>query len=80
MEEHPFVDEIMAIPVPRNFKFPKLLYYDGSTDPQEHLTTFNVKMMVSHASPSVKCQVFPTTLEGATLMWFPRLPPRSVSS
>lgn len=78
--DHPFIDEVMSEQVHHNFRFPKMRHYDGTSDPQEHLTAFNVKVMVSHISSRVKCQVFPTTLEGPTLVWFSQLPRRSVYS
>lgn len=63
---HPFVKEIMTDPFPKNFKSILIETYNGTTDLEEHLTTFQT------------CRVFPTTLWWATLVWFSRLVPNSI--
>ncbi|KAL2480055.1 Retrotransposon gag protein [Abeliophyllum distichum] len=43
LEEDPFSLEIMAVPLPRDFKQPKMEKYDGSSDPVDHLSSKRVK-------------------------------------
>ncbi|KAL2504881.1 Uncharacterized protein Adt_20502 [Abeliophyllum distichum] len=38
LEEDPFSLEVMAVPLPRDFKQPKMEKYDGSSDPVDHLS------------------------------------------
>ncbi|KAL2539824.1 Ribonuclease H [Abeliophyllum distichum] len=40
LEEDPFFLEVMAVPLPRDFKHSKMEMYDGSSDPVDHLRSF----------------------------------------
>ncbi|KAL2487346.1 Uncharacterized protein Adt_32102 [Abeliophyllum distichum] len=43
LEEDHFSLEVMAVPLPRDFKQPKMEKYDGSSDPVNHLSSKRVK-------------------------------------
>ncbi|KAL2491482.1 Ribonuclease H [Abeliophyllum distichum] len=72
LEEDPFSLEVMAVPLPRDFKQPKMEKYDRSSDPVDHLRSF-VDLMRLQATPdAIICRAFPPTLRreartGATL-------------
>ncbi|MCS5023629.1 hypothetical protein L2V44_14150, partial [Staphylococcus aureus] len=59
---------------------PLALQYDGTSDPQDHLTAFADKMNFQNAADSALCKAFPLTLKGNACTWFSKLPQNSVSS
>ncbi|KAL2490261.1 Retrotransposon gag protein [Abeliophyllum distichum] len=54
LEEDPFFLEVMAVPLPRGFKQPKMEKYDGYSDPIDHLRSF-VDLMRLQATPMQLC-------------------------
>ncbi|VFQ79319.1 unnamed protein product [Cuscuta campestris] len=48
--------------------------YNGTTDPQDHLSKFYASMEAAAAPDKVKCRCFLATLEGSACDWFNRLP------
>ncbi|VFQ80843.1 unnamed protein product [Cuscuta campestris] len=48
--------------------------YNGTTDPQDHLSKFYASMEATAAPDEVKCRCFLATLEGSACDWFNRLP------
>ncbi|KAL2527574.1 Uncharacterized protein Adt_12628 [Abeliophyllum distichum] len=62
LEEDPFSLEVMAVPLLRDFKQPKMEKYDGSSDPVDHLRSF-VDLMRLQATPdAIMCRAFQPTL------------------
>ena len=76
--KHPFYDVIVDTPLPDNRKNLTIDKYDGSTDPDEHIAIYTTQISLYTWNDVVMCRVFPTTLRGATLSWFTRLPPLSI--
>lgn len=58
----PFVTAIVKEPLPPQYKTAKLSYYDGSGDPEEHLSRFENMAMLHCYGDQIKCKVFLTTL------------------
>ncbi|XP_072087404.1 uncharacterized protein [Arachis hypogaea] len=54
--------------------------YDGTKDPQEHLTAFKARMNLEGAADAVRCRAFPVTLAGPVIKWFNALPNGSITS
>ncbi|XP_057719638.1 uncharacterized protein LOC130934065 [Arachis stenosperma] len=54
--------------------------YNGTTDPDHHLSNFRSRMYLTDASDAVRCKSFPITLKKTVIKWFDNLPPRSISS
>lgn len=54
--------------------------YDKLSDLDEHVDTLVTQMNLFMNDDAVMCWVFPTTLKGATLHWYTRLPQNSVDS
>jgi len=52
--------------------------YDGSTDLDEHIVIYTTQISLYTWNDVIICRVFPTTLKGAVLSWFTRLPPLSI--
>ncbi|CAL0328659.1 unnamed protein product [Lupinus luteus] len=78
---HPFTSTIMACPLPSHFTRPTNIdQYDGTTDPQDHLDSFEASMLFHGATDPIMCRAFPLTLKKAALQWFTRLTPNSIST
>ncbi|CAA0825685.1 Unknown protein, partial [Striga hermonthica] len=75
---HPFLREILAAPLPNNFKETNLVY-DGSSDPSRHVRTFENMAVLHGYSNSVCCRAFLSALRGGALDWFHQLPPGSIA-
>ncbi|CAA0827444.1 Unknown protein, partial [Striga hermonthica] len=75
---HPFSREILAAPLPNNFKETNLVY-DGSSYPSRHVRTFENMAVLHGYSDSVCCKAFLSTLRGGALDWFHQLPPGSIA-
>ena len=54
--------------------------YNGRTDPGQHLMRYSWLMNAAAAPDAVKCKAFPIYLEYVALLWFTRLPHRSISN
>ncbi|KAJ1398525.1 Retrotransposon gag domain [Sesbania bispinosa] len=78
-EFHPFSAEIAETPYPSDFREPPLKDYDGTTDPQAHVTAFKTQMLKRGIEDAIQCKLFSGMLAGAALIWFSHLPPLSIS-
>ncbi|KAL0445266.1 UNVERIFIED_CONTAM: hypothetical protein Slati_2249300 [Sesamum latifolium] len=54
--------------------------YDGTTDPQEHLSHFENAALLHRYTNDIKCRVFVTTFARAAQQWFNQLPPAAIGS
>ncbi|VFQ80576.1 unnamed protein product [Cuscuta campestris] len=70
----PFTPRVMSISLPANFRPWQIKAYNGTTDPQDHLSKFYASMEAAAAPDEVKCRCFLATLEGSACDWFNRLP------
>ena len=61
---HPFVDCIMELDIPLGWKPLNLEWYDGTTDPDEHLAAFLTQENLYTNDDAIQCHVFPTSLKG----------------
>ncbi|XP_015931329.1 uncharacterized protein LOC107457676 [Arachis duranensis] len=75
----PFHRSILKIRWPRHFDKPTNMRYDGTQDPQEHLTAFEARMNLEGVGDEVRCRAFPVTLAGPAIRWFNSLPQGSVA-
>ncbi|XP_016186088.1 uncharacterized protein LOC107627775 [Arachis ipaensis] len=75
----PFHHSILEVQPPKHFDKPTDMRYDGTQDPQEHLTAFETRMNQEGVGDEVKCRAFPVTLAGPTIHWFNALPQGSVT-
>jgi len=78
--QFPFTKEIMATKFPSNWNNPTLDKYDGSTDLDEHIDAYVSQLTLFTIDGYMYYKVFLTSLRGATLSWFTRIPPRSIDS
>ncbi|XP_016177687.1 uncharacterized protein LOC107619975 [Arachis ipaensis] len=70
----PFHSSILKVRLPKNFDKPTDMRYDGTKDPQEHLTAFEARMNLEGVGDAVRCRAFPVTLVGPAIRWFNVLP------
>ncbi|XP_025670172.1 uncharacterized protein [Arachis hypogaea] len=54
--------------------------YDGTNDPQEHLTAFEARMNLEGVNDAERCRDFPVTLVGPTIRWFNALLQGSITT
>ncbi|XP_068477276.1 uncharacterized protein [Phaseolus vulgaris] len=77
---HPFTNAIIEVPLSNKWKGFNRDRYDESTDPDEHMDAYTTHTSLYTSDEAVLCRVFPTSLKGATLSWFTKLPPNSIDS
>ncbi|CAL1389905.1 unnamed protein product [Linum trigynum] len=53
---------------------PALPTYNGTTDPEDHVSTFCLRMQLQTNSNAALCRTFPSTFSGICLDWYNRLP------
>ena len=78
--DSPFTIPVNSCPLPQKFRMPQIESYDGVKDPLDHLETFKTLMHLQGIPNEIMCRVFPTTLRGATRIWFSRLTPNSINT
>ncbi|RYR05420.1 hypothetical protein Ahy_B06g085280 [Arachis hypogaea] len=76
----PFTERILRAKLPKGFDKPTDMKYDGTKDPQEHLTAFEARMNLEGAADAVRCRAFPVTLVGPAIKWFNALPNGSIAN
>lgn len=74
----PFTDRILKAEFPKKFAPPTIPSYNGTTDPNHFLYKYDWHMSGARATDELKCRYFPVYLEGVALLWFTKLPVRSV--
>ncbi|XP_057720081.1 uncharacterized protein LOC130934537 [Arachis stenosperma] len=75
----PFHHSILEVLLPKHFDKPTDMRYDGTHDPQEHLTAFEARMNLEGVGEEVRCRAFPVTLAGPAILWFNSLPQGSIA-
>ncbi|XP_021714757.1 uncharacterized protein LOC110682741 [Chenopodium quinoa] len=75
--ESPFSEEIAMVEVPKRFSTPNMTMYNGTTDPDEHVSLYKQKMITSSIPRDIReaimCKGFGATLSGPALTWFIKL-------
>ncbi|XP_015959480.1 uncharacterized protein LOC107483370 [Arachis duranensis] len=75
----PFHRSILEVRLLKHFDKPTDMRYDGTQDPQEHLTAFEARMNLEGVGDEVRCRAFPVTLAGPAIRWFNSLLQGSVA-
>src|SRR5262249_30021317 len=76
----PLSDHILEAPLPSHFRMPHIEAYDGSSDPLDHLHTFQDLMLLQGASDPILCRAFPATFRKAARVWYSKLPSQSITT
>ncbi|XP_015934423.1 uncharacterized protein LOC107460567 [Arachis duranensis] len=65
-----FHHSVLEVRLPKHFDKPTNMRYDGTQDPQEHLTAFEARMNLEGVGDEVRSRAFPVTLAGPAIQWF----------
>ncbi|XP_025631271.1 uncharacterized protein [Arachis hypogaea] len=76
----PFHPSILKVWLPRNFDKPTEMRYEGTKDPQEHLTAFEAQMNLEGVGDAVRGRAFPVTLADPAVRWFNALSQGSITT
>ncbi|XP_015950343.1 uncharacterized protein LOC107475223 [Arachis duranensis] len=76
----PFHPAILKVWLPRKFDKSTDMRYDGTKDPQEHVTAFEARINLEGVGDAVRCRAFPVTLAGPAIRWFNTLPQGSITT
>ena len=76
----PFMRRIERRRLPRRFTQPTFTMYNGQTDPVEHVSHFNQRMIVHSKNEALMCKVFPSSLGPVAMRWFDGLGASSINS
>ena len=76
----PFTRRIEGASLPRRFHQPTFSLYNGQTDPVEHVSHFNQKMVVHSKDETLMCKIFPSSLGPMAMRWFNGLKVNSIDS
>ncbi|KAL0455923.1 UNVERIFIED_CONTAM: hypothetical protein Slati_0931500 [Sesamum latifolium] len=76
----PFTELVMAHDLPMNCWTPAIAEYDGTTDPVEHLASFENAALLHRYTDGIKCCVFFTTFARAAQTWFNQLSAGAIGS
>nr|XP_023928673.1 uncharacterized protein LOC112040010 [Quercus suber] len=66
--------------LPRQFRQPTFTMYNGRTDPVEHVSHFNQRMVVHLRNKALICKVFLSSLRSLAMRWFDGLEEGSINS
>ena len=76
----PFTRRIESASLSRRFHQPTLYLYNSWTDPVEHVSHFNQKMVVHSKDEALMCKIFPSSLGPMAMRWFNGLNANSIDS
>ncbi|XP_050278084.1 uncharacterized protein LOC126719592 [Quercus robur] len=80
ISQSPFTRRIEGAELPRQFHQLTFAIYNGQTDPVEHVSQFNQRMVVHSRDEALMCKVFPFSLGPIAMRWFYGLKPNSINS
>ncbi|KAL0318790.1 UNVERIFIED_CONTAM: hypothetical protein Sangu_2035200 [Sesamum angustifolium] len=69
-----YSEAVMVDKLSANYCTSAIAEYDGTTDPQEHLSCFENAACLHRYPDGIKCRVFVTKFARATQQWFNQLP------
>lgn len=68
--DSPFVEHIQETDKPAKLKVPNLSIFRRNSNPQNHLSVYQIAIEVKRVSDVLQCVIFPTTLHDGALKWF----------
>ncbi|XP_075655000.1 uncharacterized protein LOC142625191 [Castanea sativa] len=80
ISKSPFVRGINKAKHPHRFSQPTFTIYNGRSDPVEHVSHFNQKMVVYSSNEALMYKVFPSSLGVLAMRWFDALGEGSIRS
>ena len=80
ISQSPFTRRIEEERLPRWFTQLTFTMYNGRTDPVEHVSHFNQRMVVHSKNEALMCKIFPSSLGLVAMRWFDGLRASSIDS
>ena len=80
LSKSPFTRCIEWATLPQRFQQPAFTLYNGNTDPVEHVSQFNQRMVVHSKNEALMYKVFPSSLGSMAMRWFNGLKVNSINS
>ena len=80
ISKSPFTCKMERVKLPRRFHQSTFTIYNGRTDPMEHVSQFNYRMVVHSKDEALMCKVFPSSLGLMAMTWFDGLRANSIDS
>ena len=80
LSKSPFTRCIEGATLPRRSQQPAFTLYNGNTDPVEHVSQFNQRMVVHSKNEALMYKVFPSSLGLMAMGWFNGLKANPVDS
>lgn len=80
ISKSPFTCRIEGGKLPQRFAQPTFTMYNGRTDPIEHVSHFNQRMVAHSKNEALMCKVFPSSLGPVAMRWFDGLKAGSINS
>ena len=80
ISKSPFMCKIERAILPWQFHQPTFTIYNGQTDPVEHVSHFNQRIVVHSKDEALMCKVFPSSLGPMAMRWFNGLRANSIDS
>ncbi|GAA0152132.1 hypothetical protein LIER_10689 [Lithospermum erythrorhizon] len=74
----PFLYRLRHESMPRGFRMPKFKTLYGMGDPSNHINAYDSQLSFWASEDDVYTKAFPSSLSGAALKWFHKLPPNSI--
>ncbi|XP_070005555.1 uncharacterized protein [Nicotiana sylvestris] len=82
--QRPFPEETSPKPIPKKFRMPELPKYNGTSDPNEHVTPYTCTVRGNDVKGDeieyVLLKKFGKTLSKGAMMWYHNLAPNSIDS
>ena len=72
--DSPFTASVLECRLPLKFCLPQLEFYDSTKNLFDHIGAFKTILNLQQTPNKVICRSFPTTLRGATRVWFSKFP------
>lgn len=80
LDNAPLSIAIASEPYQEGFKIPHLETYDGLSDPDEHLHSYQAIMKIQNATNAMMCKVFLVMLKWTSRRWYHKLTSHSIAS
>nr|XP_016484187.1 PREDICTED: uncharacterized protein LOC107804770 [Nicotiana tabacum] len=82
--QKPFPSSVAPKPIPKKFRMPDVPKYNGTPDPNEHITAYTCAVkgndLKDDEIESVLLKKFGKTLSNGAMIWYHNLPPNSIDS
>ena len=78
LSHSPLTRRLLEFSAPEHKMPSHIKLYDGSTDPEDHLSRFSGAAMQGSWPMPVWCRMFQQTLDGSARGWYDKLPPGSI--